>query len=155
MNYGRGDGRIAFCYALLLCFIFSACSKRSMHNKHDNDSQQDSSLQFMILDRVIQQEAMLVNVPLPLYDERILPVSHDRDDISLIKLGYKSPLSPRQAIDFFMNQMERYGWRHLVSFESHESILQFENPDCYCTVVIGSLEKKGSSVFIYMKRAST
>lgn len=155
MNYGRGDSRIVFCYVLLVCFIFSACSKRSALNKHDNDNQQDSSLQSMILERVIQQEAMLVNIPIPLYDERILPVSYNFDDISLIKLGYKSPLSPRQAVDFFMHQMERYGWRHLVSFEAHESILQFENPDCYCTIIVGSLEPNGSSVFIYMKRAST
>jgi hypothetical protein len=154
MNYGRGDGRIIFCYALLVCFILSACSKRSAQNKYNNDNQQHCSFQSMILERVIQQEAMLVNIPLPLYDERILPVSYD-DDASFIKLGYKSPLSLQQAIDFFMNQMERYGWRHLVSFEGQESILQFENPDCYCTVVITSLEKNCSSVFIYMKRAST
>lgn len=109
----------------------------------------------MILERVIQQEAMLVNIPLPLYDERILPVSYNDDDTSLIKLGYKSPLSLQQAIDFFMNQMERYGWRHLISFEGQESILQFENPDCYCTVVIKLRENNGSFVFIYMKRAST
>lgn len=109
----------------------------------------------MILDRVMQQEAMLVNIPLPLYDERILPVSCDSDDTSSIRLGYKSPLTSLLAIDFFMNQMERYGWRHLVSFEGQESILQFENPDCYCTIVIKSLEKDGSFVFIYMKRAST
>lgn len=154
MNYGRGDGRIVFCYALLLCFILSACSKRSAQNKYDDSSQQYCLLQSMILERVIQQEAMLVNIPLPLYDERILPVSYN-DDTSLIKLGYKSPLSLQQAIDFFMNQMERYGWRHLVSFEGQESILQFENPDCYCTVVIKSRENNGSFVFIYMKRAST
>ena len=84
MNYGRGDGRIAFCYALLLCFILPACSKRSAQNKYNNDNEQLCLLQSMILERVIQQEAMLVNIPLPLYDERILPVSYNDDDTSFI-----------------------------------------------------------------------
>jgi hypothetical protein len=70
-------------------------------------------------------------------------------------LGYKSPLSRQEAIEFFMNQMERYGWKHLVSFDAPEMLLQFESPNRYCSIVIKSSDhtSEHSSIFIYIKKS--
>src|SRR5205814_9893065 len=73
MNYIRGDeGIIIRCVLLFLCFILSACSQRCVQKKAINDVEKNDVLQSTLLDRIIQQEAMLVNIPFPLYEERIL-----------------------------------------------------------------------------------
>jgi hypothetical protein len=103
---------------------------------------------------IMQREAMLVDIPIPLYDERIiLPSSVISEDGTLV-FGYKSPLSCEQATSFFITQMERLGWKHLVTFDGIESLLQFESPDRYCTVVIKENDVSHSSIFIYLKKAS-
>ncbi len=109
------------------------------------------------LDTIIQQEAMLVDVPIPLYDHRIIPAMHDVTEHDTLVFGYKSPLNTDQAISFFMTQMERYGWKHMVTFVAHETIAQFESPDRYCTVVIKKSDHcvSGSVIFMYIKKAST
>lgn len=144
------------CYLILLCLFISSCTKqRSDRHKNSVERSVDNH-DSDYLDAVIQQEAMLVDIPIPLFDERIrlLPVFDNESDTLIF--GYKSPLSISQAIDFFLNQMERYGWRHLVSFDVQDSLMQFESPDRYCTIVIKNSDSalSGSSIFIYIKRAS-
>lgn len=150
----RGDREIVV-WSIILCIsiILSACSKRCAQSQNTNYNAHNDELQ-LALDKIIQQEAMLTNVPIPLYEERILTLSYQKDE-NIILLGYKSQLSADQLIDYFMNQMERYGWKHIVFFEAQESILQFENPDYYCTILIKRSETNSSSFFIYIKRAST
>jgi len=106
------------------------------------------------LDDVVLKEAMLVDIPIPLYDERIMLPSSENTEGGTLVFGYKSPLSCQQASDFFVMQMERLGWEHLVTFESAELILQFESPDRYCTVIIKNSGSLHSSIFIYLKKAS-
>jgi len=161
MNCIRGDwAGVRYCLILLLCVLFPSCTKQQSGNSTSQIEkpivvQQNNEL----LDSIIQQEAMLIDIPIPLYDERIIPVSHDEIEHDTLVFGYKSPLSFVHISDFFMNQMERYGWRHLVSFDTHsQSILQFKSPDRYCTVVIIKSDNQSLclSIFIYIKkRAST
>lgn len=150
--------------AIMVCLLFSSCTKQSCQKQKqdieivvvdDSHVEQDNHDQNDYLDRIIQQEAMLVDVPIPLFDERIIPSSSDIIDSDTLLFGYKSPLSKDQAIDFFLKQMERLGWEHLVSFESvTETLLQFKSPDRYCTVIIKNDELSGLSIFMYTKRAS-
>ena len=158
MNPIRGDLAIVrgVC-ALLVCILFPSCSKQQVSMHNDTEEQLRNQQNNALLDIVIQQEAMLIDIPIPLYDQRILPPTYDEIERDTLVFGYKSPLSHSQAVEFFINQMERYGWRHLVSFDTYsESILQFKSPDRYCTVVINDfLNKSCSSIFIYIKRAST
>lgn len=143
----------------MFCLLLSSCAKQRQSYSHESNI--DESLinnnRNVILDTVIQQEAMLVDIPIPLYDERIISSFSYPCTLDTQVFGYKSPLSRAQATEFFMSQMERYGWRHLVSFEGEELLLQFESPDRYCTVVIkNSMELlSGSCIFIYIKRASS
>jgi hypothetical protein len=157
MNYGKVGSGVYHSIALLLFFFLSGCSKKSLEKKKitDIDLAHDSfEYKQTVMDTIIQQEAMLVNVPLPLYDERIILDSSFDEDQGVV-LGYKSPLTVEQVIAFFMNEMERYGWKHLVTFYSSESILQFQSPHFYCTVLTQSLENRYSRIIIYMKKAST
>jgi hypothetical protein len=158
MNPTRGDlALVRYCLMIVLCLLFSSCAKQQINTSTSVEEQPDAQQNNALLDTIIQQEAMLVDVPIPLYDERIIPSSHNETESDTLVFGYKSPLTHGQAVEFFINQMERYGWRHLVLFDVYaESILQFKSPDRYCTIIIKQLkdELDGSSIFIYIKRAS-
>jgi hypothetical protein len=144
---------------LLLCVLFSSCTKQPVSsNNSDTKDQLEKQRYSTFLDAVIQQEAMLIDIPIPLYDERIILTTDDDRERDTLVFGYKSPLIQSHAVEFFINQMERYGWRNLVLFDGYsESILQFKSPDRYCTVIVKKSENElyGSSIFIYIKRAST
>jgi len=141
---------------IIFCLLLPSCTKRLMQS--DNRCVEQAPIQNnkTKLDAIMQQEAMLVDIPIPLYDERIIDFSDNEVESDTLIFGYKSPLNYDQAASFFMQQMERYGWRHLVSFDRYlESMLQFESPDRYCTVLIKKSEnERSTSIFIYIKRAS-
>jgi hypothetical protein len=153
---GRGVGHyLVISIAIVSIIIFSSCAKRSVQNHENMSNNQECEYQKkIILDMVTQQEAMLVNIPIPLYDKRILPTSLDIIEKDTIVLGYESTLTLQLLITFFMSQMEWYGWKHIVSFENKENILFFENPDSHCCIIITPSEIDASSIFIYIKRAS-
>jgi hypothetical protein len=161
ISFIRGDLAIVryFMTMMLFCLLLSSCTQQhSSKHKNGTEKQPDHQHNSARLDTIIQQEAMLVDVPIPLYDQRILSPLYDETERDTLVFGYKSPLTHDQAVEFFIKQMERYGWRHLVSFDTFsESVLQFESPDRYCTVLIKNSENTstGSSIFIYIKRAST
>ena len=136
----------------VFCLLFSSCTKQQSFRQKKNLVISSDNAQCHLDDLV--QQAMLVDIPIPLYDERIILPPSDSSEGGTLIFGYKSPLSYDQAIIFFITQMERLGWKHLVTFDGIESILQFESPDRYCTVVIKNRELVHSSVFIYLKKAS-
>jgi hypothetical protein len=139
---------------IMFCLLFSSCTKRNIPQQQKSIESVVNDDQDKHLDFIIQQEAMLVDIPIPLFDERIMLPSSFAEDGDLV-FGYKSPLSYTQAIDFFSNQMERLGWKHIVSFEGVDIIMQFKSPDRYCTIVINKSESLSpSSIFIYLKKAS-
>jgi hypothetical protein len=152
------------CFVIIVCLFFSSCTKQLLHRQEqdiaapiDNSGQVDNNQNEKdYIDRIIQQEALLVDIPIPFFDERIIPSFFDAPESDTLVFGYKSPLSKDQAIDFFLKQMERLGWECLVSFESiGETLLQFKSPDRYCTVIIKNDSLSSLSIFIYIKRAST
>ena len=139
----------------ILCLLLSSCTKQqSSRHKKDIAQLSESDNAKHRQDDILQQ-VMLIDIPIPLYDERIMLPSSGMTEGGTLVFGYKSPLSHNQAIDFFVTQMERLGWKHLVTFEGAEVILQFESPDRYCTVVIKTISSSHSSIFIYLKKAST
>jgi hypothetical protein len=145
--------------AITIVLLLPACLKRQAPSqKEDNYSEvvvPSDSKNNAILDAIIQQEAMLIDIPIPLYDERIVPAGYTAEGDTL-SFGYKTSLTRDQIKEFFISQMERYGWQHLVSFETAEMLLQFASPNRYCTIVIKNKEHDpiGSCFFVYIKRAS-
>lgn len=142
---------ITRCIAIIVCLLLPSCSKhRSLSQKNDDVAVDIGKKN--LLDTIIKQEAMLIDIPIPLYDERIIS-SQELLESDVLVFGYKSSLSRAQAREFFMTQMERLGWQHLVSFETVELILQFSSPDRYCTVIIKNADQQSSSdIFIYIKK---
>jgi hypothetical protein len=124
MNPIRGDLVVVRCLMIMFCLLLSSCTKQSSYRQKKCVESLFNKSQDNCLDLIIQQEAMLVDIPIPLFDARIIPSSSDFNE--------------SDTIDFFLNQMERLGWKHLVLFEGEESLLQFKSPDRYCTVVIKS-----------------
>jgi hypothetical protein len=156
MNPIKGDLVFLRCFMIAFCLLFSSCTKQHSYRQKKGIAQKPNDEQDVYLDLIIQQEAMLVDIPVPLFDERIVASFSQEIESDTLTFGYKSPLSCSQAIGFFLNQMERLGWKHLVSFNGSESLLQFKTPDRYCTVVIKKSESQTSNshIFIYIKRAS-
>jgi hypothetical protein len=139
---------------MMFCLLFSSCTKQKSSRQKKGIAQLFDNTQDHVLDTIIQQEAMLVDIPIPLYDERIMLPPSVMTEGGTLLFGYKSPLSCEQAVTFFVTQMERLGWKHLVTFDGVELILQFESPDRYCTVVVKKNTSSNSSIFIYLKKAS-
>lgn len=157
MNPIRGDLVVVRCLMIMFCLLFSSCTKQSSYQQQKSTEQLLNNDQDTVLDTIIQQEAMLVDIPIPLFDARIIPSSSHATESDTLTFGYKSPLSRDQTIAFFLNQMERLGWKLIVLFDAQEALLQFESPDRFCTVIIKNDEcnASGSCIFIYIKRAST
>ena len=145
--------------SIVSLLLFPSCARKQ---KVEKKQQSVATVDFnyidqqkeAILEKIIYQEAMLTNIPIPLYDKRILPDSLDffEHDATTI-LGYSSSLDSSFIVDFFMNQMERYGWKHLVSFDHKDMILIFENPDSYCLIKIKPQPRQGTSFFVYIKKS--
>jgi len=153
--FQKGIMVVMRCMMIMFCLLLSSCTKQVPHQQQPQIMQTADNTQDHSLDVIIQQEAMLIDVPIPLFDERIIIPSSAQEDGNFV-LGYKSPLSREQTIDFFMHHMERLGWEHLVSFEGPHTLVQFKSPYRYCTVLIKNNESSEHvSIFIYIKRAST
>ncbi len=147
----KGVKVIRVLLVVLFCLLLSSCAKNNYvqqsitkwHKKHNR----------MPIDRVQQQEAMLIDIPIPLYDER-LPV-YDPDSNSghsTIMLGYKSSLDTNDIVDFYMKQMERLGWNCIKLFQGFESLLQFESPDRLCSVSVRPHHKRsrGADIIVFI-----
>ena len=141
---------------IALCLLLPSCAKQQLSQQKNNIDEAFAHEQKKMLDDIIQQEAMLIDVPIPLYDDRIIVPNYSISESNTLAFGYKSILTCAQAHDFFMNQMERYGWQHLVSFNAGNTLLQFSSPRRYCTVIIKSddHDQSRSHIFIYIKKVN-
>lgn len=148
----------------LLWFVcFGIVMLPSCIYKQSKDTQQVCSIEPIfvrnvddeVVDRLIYQESLLIDIPIPLYDTRIVSAFRYEviDNTSFVVLGYKSPLAATEVIVFLMNQMERYGWKHLVTFQGPQAMVQFKAPGRYCTVVVESDNvSEDIRIFIYASR---
>lgn len=153
MNPIGRDLGIARWMVIALCLLLSSCTKHQSLQQKNSIEEPLINNKNNILDTIIQQEAMLVDIPIPLYDERIIPSFDHTIASDTLTFGYVCPLSFTQAVDFFMNQMERYGWKHLVTFEGKDLLLQFASPDRYCTIIIkNTVTPSSTRIFIYIKK---
>ena len=110
-----------FCL-FLLCVLINGCTRRAVNR---------SSTLF-----INQQEAKLVDIPIPLYDEWLSVESNDSNTEDNTMLGYRSSLSVDVIIDFYVHEMERLGWQQLKLFQGTESLVQFESPERLCSISI-------------------
>ncbi len=120
---------------LVMLFILSSCIRQHSKKKAQEHNNAITS--------VFQQEAMLVDIPIPLYDERILVQGkHSQAEQNATMLGYRSSLLSDDIIEFYMQEMERLGWRQVKVFKGIESLLQFESPGRLCTISVRENKKR-------------
>jgi len=124
-----------------LFMLISGCTKKAINRSST-----------LVID---QQEAKLVDVPMPLYDKRLSVVSNDSDTEDNTILGYRSSLSADVIIDFYVHEMERLGWQQLKLFQGTESLIQFESPERLCSISIRSSDIQlkhvtGTDVIIFV-----
>ncbi len=127
----------------LLCVLINGCTRRAINR---------SGAVF-----INQQEAKLVDIPIPLYDEWLSVESSDSNTEDNTILGYRSSLSVGVIIDFYVHEMERLGWRQLKLFQGTESLVQFESPERLCSISIrpSDIQLKyvtGTDVIIFVGR---
>jgi hypothetical protein len=84
-------------------------------------------------DQIQQIEARLVDVPIPV---SVKPVSISLDDRGYKLLSYISILSFPEIKKFYIQEMERFGWRQEYYFEGQELLLSFKKPDRFCSISV-------------------
>lgn len=150
--------RAAFIFLALMC-LPSCVHKKSVEIVHQlatntvNEENHDAHAD-MANDIMHYQESLLTDVPLPLFDERIVSAfrCESTEKNLCVALGYESPLTVAQAIDFFMHQMELYGWKCVICFSGTHNLLNFKAPRKYCTMLIEHGINNGSRIFLYISR---
>jgi hypothetical protein len=111
----------------------------------DCDSQ---SCEGMSTDQIKQIEAKLIDVPIPLCFESILTeCAVDTDSASML-LTYAGVLSVDEVTSFYMQEMERLGWQQATVFHSAQSLLNFEKPGKFCTVLISVCDSGGVKLLV-------
>ncbi len=86
------------------------------------------------IDLIRQQEAKLIDIPLPGFSQPIPEYYSCSDGVVL---GYKTTLSGDELCSFYKTEMEREGWvASKKQFCGDVASLSFEKPDRVCRVAI-------------------
>lgn len=85
-----------------------------------------------------QIEARLVDVPIPV---AVKPVDVSFSDRGNKLLSYNSTLSATEIKKFYIQEMERFGWKQEYYFEGNEILLSFKKPDRFCAVSVRPTRK--------------
>lgn len=85
-----------------------------------------------------QIEARLVDVPIPV---AVKPMAVSFSDRGNKLLSYNSALSAKEIKKFYIQEMERFGWKQEYYFEGDEMLLSFKKPDRFCSVSVRPTRK--------------
>ena len=111
-------------------------------------SSMKKSIKVSSKEQVEQVEARLIDVPIPVFVE---PVSVSYGDRGTKLISYISTLSSKEIKKFYIQEMERFGWRQEYYFEGEEILLSFKKPDRFCSVSVRPTRKiwdKSKNVFL-------
>lgn len=85
-----------------------------------------------------QIEARLVDVPIPV---AVKPIAVSFSDRGNKLLSYISTLPAQEIKKFYIQEMERFGWKQEYYFEGDEMLLSFKKPDRFCSVSVRPTRK--------------
>jgi len=100
---------------IVFCLFLSSCIKRQTSQPKVEVDHAEIDRQKEILDAIIRQEAMLVDIPIPIYDERII---QSCDDVARLDTTYRRKLlesddnrikydtAKQKAIKFYQNALQ-------------------------------------------------
>ncbi|MFT6765810.1 MAG: hypothetical protein ACJAZS_000704 [Alteromonas naphthalenivorans] len=111
----------------------SALSEQSDSCAFILPAQSKKSKQLSIKEQIQQVEARLVDVPIPV---SVRPAAISHDDRGYKLLSYESSLPSAEIKKFYIQEMERFGWRQEYYFEGQELLLSFKKPDRFCSISV-------------------
>lgn len=129
--------KLRYVFLLALC-VLSSCG-----------GPKNYSLARKSHDDWVAQEAKLFDVPV-LIDARPEKLTQLEEAEEVASVSYTAHISLTEAIDFYEQEMERYGWNLWHSLISQEALLVFEKPSKICTVSLRPY-KNQIKVVIYSK----
>ncbi len=141
---------------LLFPLIYSSCAAKKKHDISSHTSEDSSYKKSAFSEaEARRQEAMLMDVPIPLYTSRIPVTNYDQYGNQIV-LGYQSSSTPDELITLYREQMGRHGWNLAQEFTGSESLLHFEKPMRACSISIRSRKKffgkgGGSDLILYVE----
>ncbi len=133
------EKRFFFTFALVFfVLILAGCKRTQQHDVVE-------SLPVLKQEFV---EARLHDVPLLLRATNLCML-HNQQDGDAIILKYTSYFSLADAVIFYEEHMERFGWHKLACFESgQEVLLNYEKPQKYCSISL-RIQQNDVCVVIY------
>ena len=116
----------------------SALSEQSEPCAFVLSSQDKKRKKISIKEQAKQIEARLVDVPIPV---AVKPMAVSFGDRATKLLSYNSELSAKEIKKFYIQEMERFGWKQEYYFEGDEMLLSFKKPDRFCSVSVRPTRK--------------
>lgn len=116
----------------------SALSEQSEPCAFVLSSQTKKSKKLSAKEQAKQIEARLVDVPIPV---SVKPMAVSFGDRGTKLLSYSSTLPAQDIKKFYIQEMERFGWRQEYYFEGEEMLLSFKKPDRFCSVSVRPTRK--------------
>lgn len=89
-------------------------------------------------EQIRQLEARLVDVPVPV---SVTPHAVSFGDRGAKLISYTSILPVQDIKKFYIQEMERFGWKQEYYFEGNELLLSFKKPDRFCSVSVRPTRK--------------
>lgn len=116
--------------------------------RQEGSKKNSSAAQVTKRKRVIEQEAQLVDVPVPIGAQAVSADAQEGLFSSTSMLTYTTQQVPDRLAEFYRQEMERLGWQHGARFNGAEQLLYFEKPGRFCVVSIRPAVKKGHLLVI-------
>lgn len=95
-----------------------------------------------------EQEARFVDVPIPL-DAKPLPVTDISSGYTTL-MRFKTAESYEELQDFYVQEMERYGWDITAAAHPEQTLYNCYKPTRWCSIIILPDGKKRSVVSIFI-----
>ena len=117
--------------------ISDAEAKRIIGSRNTDNTLLSHNELKALRDVARQKEAKLSDIPIPINADPIPDFFTDSDPLkNQIVLGYRSNMSINDVSSFYIQEMERLGWRKLVAFNGFETLLNFKKPNKFCSISI-------------------
>jgi len=122
-------------FAFLLLVFLSNCGPKNLSKNHK------------ALDTWIQQEARLYDIPILINAKSEKSHGYKEGSCQFI---YSVQVPFEDAVQFYTQEMERFGWNSIVTFVENEALLVFEKPSKISSVSIRA-NKNELSILIFVK----
>lgn len=138
----------AHIFLILILLVIPGCHtdnvKKNVQNKISNADRKRLGLDAagQARDTLREVESKLFDIPIP-FQAQPLHTEVDSLDKEQIMLTYRIDTTERETIiTVYRNEMERFGWQEIATFNGSEIVLVFTKPRRYCVVSLRNEQSK-------------